>query len=50
MSKISEDFLTVTPYLIIKNAAGFIQFTQDVFGAAVINKHMRDENIFMHGE
>jgi PhnB protein len=50
MSKIPEDFPTITPYLIIKNAAGFIQFTQDVFGAALINKHMRDENIIMHGE
>ncbi len=50
MSKIPEDYPTVTPYLIIKNAAAFIQFTQDVFGAALINKYMRDENIIMHGE
>ena len=50
MSKIPEDFPTVTPYLIIKNAVGFIQFSQDVFAAVLINKHMRDENIIMHGE
>lgn len=51
MSKIPQDYPTVTPYLILKNAAAFIQFTQNVFGAAVVNKYMRDEeNIIMHAE
>ena len=38
------------PYLIIKDAAGFLQFTKDVFGAEERMKHMRDENIIMHAE
>lgn len=50
MSKIPEGYPTITPYLIIKNAAAFIQFTQNVFNAELVNKHMRDENVIMHGE
>ena len=50
MGKIPEDYQTVTPYLIIKNAASFIQFMQTVFNAEIINRHMRDENIIMHAE
>jgi PhnB protein len=40
----------VMPYLIIKNAAAFIQFMKEVFGAEEKMKHMRDENIVMHAE
>lgn len=51
MSKIPQDYPTLTPYLILKNAAGFIQFTQKVFGATIVNKYMRDEeNTIMHAE
>ena len=50
MSKIPEGYQTVTPYLIIQNAAGFIKFVQNVFNAELINKHMRDEDIIMHAE
>ena len=51
MSKIPQDYPTVMPYLIIKNAAAFIQFAQNVFGAAVVNKYMRDgESTIMHAE
>lgn len=50
MAKIPEDYQTVTTYLIIKNAAAFIQFMQTVFNAEIVNKHMRDENIIMHAE
>ena len=33
------------PYLILENAAGFILFTQKVFGAKETLKIMRDENV-----
>ena len=49
-SKIPEGYQTVTVYLIVNNAAEFIQFTKDVFNAGLLNKHMRDENIIMHAE
>ena len=45
-----DNYPTVSPYLIIKNAAVFIQFMQDVFNATLVNNHMRDENIIMHAE
>jgi PhnB protein len=48
--KISENNQTVMPYLILENAAGFILFTQKVFGAREIFKTMRDENIIRHAE
>lgn len=50
MSKTPDGYHTIIPYLIIQNAADFIQFTQDVFGAQLINKHMRDETMIMHAE
>jgi PhnB protein len=50
-SKIPEGYQKVTPYLIIPNAAGFIEFTKGVFGAELINKYMRNgESLIMHGE
>ncbi|RYE24130.1 MAG: VOC family protein [Sphingobacteriales bacterium] len=45
-----EGYQTVMPYLIIPNAAGFLQFTKDVFGATEKMKRMRDEHTLMHGE
>jgi PhnB protein len=38
------------PYLIVENAASFIEFTQKVFGAELKLKAMRDENLIMHAE
>jgi len=49
-TKIPDGYQTVTPYLIIKNAAAFIEFTERVFDAKLISKHMRDETIIMHAE
>ncbi len=49
-TKIPEGYQTVTPYLIIKNAVAFIEFTQKVFNAEVLSKHMRDETTIMHAE
>jgi len=48
--KIPENNQTVMPYLILENAAGFIYFTQNVFGAKETFKTMRDENVIMHAE
>ena len=45
-----SDYQQVMPYLIIKNAAGFMKFMQDVFGAKEKSMHMRDEHVIMHGE
>ena len=44
------NYQTVMPYLIIKDAAGFIEFMKTVFGAEEGHKAMRDEHIIMHGE
>ncbi|REG83592.1 VOC family protein [Algoriphagus antarcticus] len=38
------------PYLILKDAASFIKFAEEVFDAKVALKEMRDENIIMHAE
>lgn len=40
----------VMPYLILNNAAKFIEFTKAIFGAELLNTHMRDENKIMHAE
>lgn len=50
MSIAPQGHQIITPYLIVPNANAFIQFMQDVFGAQLINKHLRDESIIMHGE
>jgi len=47
---IPEGYQQVMPYLIIENAAAFIEFTKKVFGAAERFKTMRDEHIIMHAE
>ena len=48
--KIPENYQTVMPYLIVKDAAKFISFMQTVFDAVETYKAMRDENIIMHAE
>jgi len=51
MARVPADYQTVAAYLIIPAAAGFIQFTQNVFKAELLSKHMREnENVIMHGE
>jgi PhnB protein len=47
---IPEGYQQVMPYLIVKGAADFAQFMQDVFGAEEKMRHMRDEHIIAHGE
>jgi len=50
-TKIPEGYQTVTTYLVIPDATSFIQFTQEVFDAELVNKHMREgESLIMHGE
>ena len=44
------EYQQVMPYLIIKGAAEFMQFMQDVFEGKEKMKHMRDEHIIAHGE
>ena len=41
---------TVMPYLIVPNAAKFIDFMKTVFDAAETYRGMRDDNIIMHAE
>lgn len=48
--KIPENNQTVMPYLIVENAAGFLSFTQNVFGARETFKNMRDEHVIRHAE
>ena len=47
---IPEGYSQVMPYLIVKDAAAFIRFTQHVFDATEKFKTMRDEQTIMHGE
>lgn len=48
--KIPENYQTIMPYLILDNAAGFLAFTQRVFGATEKIKAMRNESQIMHAE
>jgi PhnB protein len=48
--KIPAGYQTVMPYLIIKNAGGFLSFTQKVFNAKEKHKTMRTDTLIMHGE
>ena len=52
MEKINypADYQQVMPYLILKNAAAFMKFMEDVFGAKEKVKHMRGEDVIMHAE
>lgn len=40
----------VMPYLILQNAANFLEFTETVFDAKLLLKHMRTETIIQHAE
>jgi PhnB protein len=48
--KIPEGYQQVMPYLIVRDAAKFIDFTAKVFGAKEKMKVMRDERLVMHAE
>jgi PhnB protein len=48
--KSPENNQTVMPYLIVENAAGFLSFTENVFGARETFKNMPDENVIRHAE
>lgn len=47
---IPAGYNAVIPYLIIRNAAGFIEFAKAVFSATEASRHMRDEHTIMHAE
>jgi PhnB protein len=49
-SRIPENYQTVMPYLIVKDASKFIDFVQKTFDANLTIKEMRDENVIMHAE
>lgn len=48
--KIPEGYQQVMPYLIVKNATAFFNFTEAVFGAEEKFKHNREDDTIMHGE
>ncbi len=48
--RIPEGYQQVMPYLIVRDAARFIDFTSKVFGAVEKLKIMRDEKIIRHAE
>lgn len=50
MGKSQQPYPAVVPYLVIRNAAKFIDFTEMVFDARLETKQMRDETLIMHGE
>ncbi|MCY7421453.1 MAG: VOC family protein [Chitinophagaceae bacterium] len=45
-----ENHQVIMPYLIVNNAAGFIDFMKEVFDGKELNRHMRNETIIMHAE
>jgi PhnB protein len=48
---IPQDHQQVMVYLIIKDAAAFATFVQDLFGGKLLNAHMREDGVtIMHGE
>lgn len=47
---IPKDYNRVMPYLILEKPEEFLAFTQDVFGAELKLKVMRDEYTIMHAE
>ncbi len=47
---IPEGYQQLMPYLIVKNAAAFFDFTANVFGATEKLKMMRSETVIQHAE
>jgi len=48
--KIPEGYQQLMPFLIVENAAAFLDFTKNVFGAEEKYKAMRTEKLIMHAE
>ena len=48
--QVPENYQAVMPYLILKDAASFINFAEQVFDAKIALKEMRDEDRIMHAE
>lgn len=48
--QVPENYQAVMPYLILKDAASFINFAEQVFDAKIALKEMRDEDRIMHTE
>lgn len=48
--KIPDHYLPVMPYLIVKNAAGFLDFAKSVFGATEQYSTPRSEGLIQHAE
>ena len=48
--KIPPQYNRLMPYMIIPNAAGFINFMKEVFGAKEQILVPRSEDVIMHGE
>ena len=48
--KIPDGYEAVMPYLIVKNASAFIDFTKKVFNAELTFRILRDENLVRHAE
>jgi uncharacterized glyoxalase superfamily protein PhnB len=48
--KIPDGYEVVMPYLILKNASAFIDFTKKVFNAELTFRILRDENLVRHAE
>jgi PhnB protein len=48
--KIPEGYQQLMPFLIVENAAAFLDFTKNVFGAEEKYKAMRTETLIMHAE
>ena len=46
----SQPYPTIVPYLVLKRAEKFIDFTEMVFDATLKIKQMRDEKLIMHAE
>lgn len=40
----------VMPYLLLRDAAGFSQFTQTVLDATEVRRSLRDDGVIAHGE
>jgi PhnB protein len=48
--KVPPGYQTLMPYLILKDASGFLQFTEKVFDATIIRREMRDPTTVLHAE
>ena len=48
VSAVPEGLQTVTPYLVVDNAAGLIEFMKNAFDGKVSSIHKRDDNKIMH--